>query len=54
MNDKLYKISCDPVCAFSVQSHSRDEAKMYAKDHAKKMHKLDSTDAELESMVVEV
>ena len=38
MDEKLKKISCDPMCGFSVQSHVEKEVLDMAKLHVKSAH----------------
>ncbi|HLD58258.1 MAG TPA: DUF1059 domain-containing protein [archaeon] len=51
---ELSRITCDPKCGFSVQSHDKNEAIEVAKKHAKAKHKMNATKAELESMMTTV
>jgi predicted small metal-binding protein len=38
MEQQLKKISCDPMCGFSVQSHDEKEVLNMAKLHVKNVH----------------
>ena len=38
MEKELKKISCDPMCGFSVQSHVEDEVVKMAMLHVESMH----------------
>jgi predicted small metal-binding protein len=49
MAESIYRIECDPSCAFKVQSHDRQEAAMIAQNHLKNKHDKDVTEAELKA-----
>jgi len=49
--EELKSISCDPVCGFMVRSHDERELIDIAKAHAKKAHKMNTSDKELKAMV---
>ena len=40
-DDKLKKVSCDPICGFEIQSHDEKEVKDIVMTHAKKAHNMD-------------
>jgi predicted small metal-binding protein len=49
---EVYKIACDPICGFAVQSHEKDETLRIAMAHAKKFHKdVEVTEADLKEMM---
>lgn len=53
--DKNYRVSCDPVCGFMVQSHDREEAVSLAYDHVTKKHPdKPSTRGEIDELVEEM
>jgi len=48
--EKITKLSCNPTCGFSVQSHSRAEVMNLSKMHVKKAHpEMKMTDKDYES-----
>ena len=47
----LKSVSCDPSCGFMVRSHSEKELTSIVKAHAKKVHKMDMTDAQVKEMM---
>ncbi len=47
----LKSVSCDPTCGFLCQSHNEKELLSIVKTHAKKMHKMDMTDAKIKEMM---
>jgi predicted small metal-binding protein len=47
----LKTAACDPMCGFSVTSHDDAEVMAMMKDHAKKHHKKDMTDAQVKEMM---
>ena len=47
MNGKMYKISCEPDCGFAAQSHDEKELVGIVKEHAKRMHKMSVSDADI-------
>jgi predicted small metal-binding protein len=47
----LKMASCDPMCGFSVTSHDDAEILAMVKEHAKKHHKKEMTDAEVKAMI---
>lgn len=50
--EQLMRVECDPSCGFMVQSHSEKEILGYAKDHAKKIHKMKKVStADVKSMI---
>lgn len=40
-NNKLKKVSCDPMCGFTIQSHDEEEVVDMVKTHGKKAHNMD-------------
>jgi len=54
MENKLMRITCDPVCGFMVQSHNEKEVIDMSKMHMKKIHKQKVTDKEARAMMEEV
>ena len=51
MAGPLKSVSCDATCGFMVRSHSEKELISIVKNHAKKMHKMDMTDAKIKEMM---
>jgi predicted small metal-binding protein len=51
---KLYKISCDPDCAFEVQSHDDKEVVDIIVKHAKNKHGDTVTEEKARAMMVTV
>lgn len=51
MDQKLYLVECDPMCAFKVQSHDKDEVKRMAMDHVTQIHHQKTSDSEIESQL---
>ena len=47
----LKSVSCDPTCGFMCRSHNEKELISVVKAHAKKMHKMDMTDAKVKEMM---
>jgi predicted small metal-binding protein len=47
----LKTAACDPMCGFSVTSHDDAEIAMVIKEHAKKKHKHEMTDAQVKEMI---
>ena len=47
----LKSVSCDPSCGFMCKSHSEKELLSIVKTHAKKMHKMEMTDAKIKEMM---
>jgi predicted small metal-binding protein len=52
--DALKKVSCDPMCGFSVQSHDYKELKKFVAQHSKNAHNMDVTDTQIEKMMMKV
>ena len=50
----LMEAACPPTCGFMVRSHSEKELGSMMKMHAKKMHKMDMTDAQCKEMCKKV
>jgi len=50
-SEGLKTVSCDPTCGFSVTSHDEKEIMAMVKDHAKKQHNKEMTDAEVKGMM---
>jgi predicted small metal-binding protein len=48
MGKQMYQITCSPDCGFMLRSHDKDEVRRLAKEHVKKMHNMDVSDADLE------
>jgi len=48
---KLKQIECDPDCGFLVRSHDEKEVMSIGATHAKKMHKMSPSQAEIKAMV---
>ena len=46
---ELKSYSCDPACGFMVRSHDEAELTGIVKEHAKKAHNMDMTDAQIKS-----
>ena len=42
---------CDPACGFMVRSHDEAEIMSVIKEHAKKAHNMDMTDAQIKGMM---
>jgi predicted small metal-binding protein len=38
MNNKMYSVSCDPMCGFMVKSHDKNEAVNHAYQHVSSKH----------------
>jgi len=47
----LKSVACDPACGFMVRSHNEKELISIVKNHAKKMHKMEMTDAKIKEMM---
>ncbi len=47
----LKSVSCDPKCGFMCRSHNEKELISIVKNHAKKMHKMEMTDAQVKAMI---
>ncbi len=43
----LKSVTCDPACGFMVRSHDEAELTGIVKEHAKKAHNMDMTDAQV-------
>ncbi|HLP79284.1 MAG TPA: DUF1059 domain-containing protein [Acidobacteriota bacterium] len=55
MTATIYKIACDPICGFAVQSHEQDELLEIALAHAKKYHSdIEVTEADLKEMITQL
>jgi predicted small metal-binding protein len=55
MDKELKKISCDPMCGFSVQSHEENEVVEMAKLHVKNIHpEANYTDEQIKEMMQKV
>lgn len=39
MSDKMFTVSCDPICGFTVSSHDRKEAGDMGFEHVSNKHK---------------
>jgi predicted small metal-binding protein len=48
---ELKVLECPPDCGFMVRSHDESEIVELARQHAKKIHKMDITDKELREMI---
>lgn len=48
---ELKELACPPDCGFMVRSHDEKEIIEMARQHAKKIHKMDVTDKELKGMI---
>ena len=47
----LKSVSCDPTCGFMVRSHDEAELSGIVKEHAKKVHNMDMSDAQIKGMM---
>ena len=47
----LKSAECDPACGFMVRSHDEAEIMSVIKEHAKKAHNMDMTDAQIKGMM---
>ena len=47
----LKSVSCETTCGFMCQSHNEKELLSIVKTHAKKMHKMEMTDAKIKEMM---
>jgi predicted small metal-binding protein len=47
----LKSVSCAPDCGFMVRSHDESELMSIVKDHAKRAHHKDLTDADVKGMM---
>jgi predicted small metal-binding protein len=47
----MHTLSCDNTCGFMVRSHDEKEAMSIMKNHAKKAHKMDMTDKQMQEMM---
>jgi len=55
MDKELKKISCDPMCGFSVQSHEEKEVVDMAKSHVKNVHPdANYTDEQIKNMMQKI
>ena len=50
-SEGLKTAACDPMCGFSVTSHDDKEVMAMMKDHAKKHHNKEMTDADVKAMM---
>ncbi len=48
---ELKKVSCDPVCGFSVQGHDDDEIIGIVTAHAKKSHNMMVSASDVKKMM---
>lgn len=51
MAEVMKKVECDSPCNFSVKSRSEKEIIEIVKEHAKKMHNMTITDADVEKKI---
>jgi len=49
--EKLKQIECDPKCGFMVRSHSENEVLKVAGAHAKSVHQMHASIADLKGMM---
>lgn len=54
MAGELYKASCDPECAFMVQSHDKMEVAEMIQNHAEEKHEMVVSDAQAMEKVMMV
>jgi predicted small metal-binding protein len=54
MDQKLYKISCDPNCGFQVQGHDEKEVINMAIQHAKDQHQENLSEDDARANMVSV
>jgi predicted small metal-binding protein len=47
----LKSVACDPSCGFECKSHNEKELISIVKTHAKKMHKMEMSDAKIKEMM---
>mgnify|MGYP001592259884 CR=1 FL=1 len=47
----LKSVTCDPACGFKVRSHDEAELSGIVKEHAKKVHNMDMSDAQIKGMM---
>ena len=50
----LNKVSCDPMCGFSVQSHDEKELISFVMEHVKNAHGKKMSEAEVRGMMKKV
>jgi predicted small metal-binding protein len=51
MQGPLMSVTCDPACGFMVRSHNQKELISIVKKHAKQMHKMEMTDAQIKEKI---
>ncbi len=44
---ELRSVTCDPACGFMVRSHDEAELTAIVKEHAKRAHNMEMTDAQV-------
>jgi predicted small metal-binding protein len=54
MARQLYRIECDPACAFSVQSHEEQEVLDMAQDHVKNKHHMETSEEDMRARIMAV